>query len=153
MRLGPQILLGVWREYGAVLKLVSVYPNRGASPHTARYPEQKPNVNLQRSCSFDPHLCGQPEEDRLDLGEMQQPQVCVYTDARRAQERRAGNQLYGWMVLVAEIAQCGYDVLSSFAGHLLNWSARFRNYLQNIALRFPVFQPKSLPFRSPIIGL
>lgn len=149
----PQTLLDALREHVVALRLVFAQTSYVAHRRTLRYLGQRPSEGLTQHCFFDFRLCDQLAEGRQGLDETQQQQACVRSGEHLAQEQRADSLLCGWMVLVAVIAQYGYDALGSFAGHRTSWTARFRGYLRNSGLRFLKFQSKFLPFRSPVTGL
>jgi hypothetical protein len=147
-----QIPLGVKHKHGAVLKLVFEHPNRGARLRIERCLEQKPIEDLQRSCFFDPRLCGQLVEDRQGSDERRRLPAGEYTYEHLAPTQHVDNPSYVRWVLVAENAQFGYDASSFGAAHLTSLREHFRGRLQSIALRFRELQSKFLPFRSPVTG-
>ena len=149
----PQTLLDALCEHVVALRLVFAQTSYVEHRRTLRYLGQRPSEGLTQRCFFGLRLCGQLAEGRRGLGEMPLPQACVRSGEPHVQEQRADSLLCGWMVLVAAIAQYGYDALDSFAGHRPNWTVRFRSCLRNSDLRFQEFQSKILPFRSPVTGL
>jgi len=125
-------------------------PIRGAYCRVRRFLLRKPIVSFPNNCFFDPHLYGQLEVANLGLGEKQKQLSGARNGTSLSQEQCVNILLYEAKPVVAETILFEYDVKDFVVECLTNLLVHFRNYLQNIDLRFLVFQPKFHSFNPPV---